>query len=929
MGRLLLDLALVCFVLQVIFSSCKQTERGDELLVVGGQIKEAHGFEVERVGRWRHSGGVEPGWDRALSCGTDDDEEESIVDMDATGDGFLTLCDYQIKNTKRVGFFDGETWILVTNYPQFTGSPYDDGCGVYCEGEGSCFVLGFFDSVFNTNNTLNSFAHFVQNEFGEWNLENDVEFADLDANPDSGIYDGEYIVSNSLKRYECESGEVFRFFLDGDEGTEIWRGGDTAVNGTGGWELFATTGSIGMEFMHGYDISSEGTMIVVGESDDSPTTTEAYYITSDILCDGSIANETFWEPLYKGRDKDHTEMELYKVAIVDESSRYFLGIFDEQTDDGGVSLWAILYSEEDAIPEIVNDPLTYVGNEIEYDLASIFLIDEVLHLVGVFYENGLNYNEEDDRHYDNAFGLVYWNSDNGRWQSLGGGFNNYLYDAESHPVAYAVDDEFIWVAHNYVSDVFDVTANSLIAEVQNDFFHQPGVPRPWFSLGRRRIDHDTENPQYLHADVLPKNSNDTYDIYVIGIFDYIGPYGPFGSIALFQFDGDLDEIESAADVDKDEYWQYLTVGGGLWMRETEGLGEFSFETTTVGGLVKHLERYDSNSDGEDDLLFAGGRFNLNSEGDKLCNIAYLDISDRHYEGNGVWQNLMGGCNVVLSRVRGSRQSVVSDFLVWKGFLYVVGDFRWCGNTEVNGFGRLHVKNGIKEGRRWEAIAPGGFYNGFPEGVAEEAVPFYTIAQHKELLWIGGSFSYVGNMLVNGLVTWNPQYGFRVPLTSCNEDGDAKCANEAQFNQAATPFQPEFCTDFDFRGSKVFARCVHPYYTYIYQDGVVLLPMQFDMNEDDPFRVQGSWTVLGMFPNFQASYYHYGQQLVHNGTRIATATSSFDGVSDLLLVYEGTTHGVSLDTLYLSGGYFDDEDIRFMAYEESAASSLSGFLHFIF
>lgn len=87
--------------------------------------------------------------------------------------------------------------------------------------------------------------------------------------------------------------------------------------------------------------------------------------------------------------------------------------------------------------------------------------------------------------------------------------------------------------------------------------------------------------------------------------------------------------------------------------------------------------------------------------------------------------------------------------VFDGELYVVGNFRFAGDTEVNGIAKWN-------GTQWSSLGDG--FNG----------TVYSITEYNGAIYAGGSFSQSGNLNLNSIAKWDgtqwisPGFGFISP-----------------------------------------------------------------------------------------------------------------------------------------------------------------------
>ncbi len=142
----------------------------------------------------------------------------------------------------------------------------------------------------------------------------------------------------------------------------------------------------------------------------------------------------------------------------------------------------------------------------------------------------------------------------------------------------------------------------------------------------------------------------------------------------------------------------------------------------VGGEIKALVVYDGD-------LIAGGRFSRAGEV-SARNIARWDGSTWHAMGSGVYDAIPDGTT-----------DGVQDFVVWRGDLYVVGDFTHAGSGEVSYIARWN-------GSTWSDVGGGiSMIDGGPTGLRGVDV-------HDDNLVIVGALDFAGGVAAINIARWD-------------------------------------------------------------------------------------------------------------------------------------------------------------------------------
>jgi hypothetical protein len=183
----------------------------------------------------------------------------------------------------------------------------------------------------------------------------------------------------------------------------------------------------------------------------------------------------------------------------------------------------------------------------------------------------------------------------------------------------------------------------------------------------------------------------------------------------------------------DSNWVFVYDGENL---EAFGQGVY---LTTASGFSELPNIYDVIAYEEENTIVACGEFDRVGE-EAISGIMQWNGNQWIGMGGGLSGNIPNTAPVMFPH-----QLAVID-----GALYVVGNFRFAGEAEVNG---IAVWNADLE--QWEALGDG--FNG----------TVYSITQYDGQIWAGGAFTQSGGQQLNALAVWNadseswvsPGFGF--------------------------------------------------------------------------------------------------------------------------------------------------------------------------
>jgi hypothetical protein len=834
------DFVVATFVFAVILSTVDLSSAYQRAFY-GGSFTQADGIYSPTFAIWddNNEEGGRGGWQRVVPPDVGSFPDYAIYDAYPVGEGVFVTGSFLSINGKpsfSVAFFDGKMWIPIAQglaeTEDVNNGDYDmmgEGWSVWCDSATSCYVAGEFTFIENlpsntsSNNPVN-FAHYVRvdDKSTNWTFDPSIiEWNNADLLISSTLPDTALI--GSLQGVPAVNPEYF-FVAVGDQwsyGTDegfqtIWRGSKS----DGGWRQFLSVNNVFGANLRGYyiDAESESPAVYVVSASSTPSlfAKKTSVVTRACVIPecGLVTGINEWESL---PPNDSPQIEALFDVLAVNSTVYYIGLYNP--GPGFLSRKVVLKQDGSSTLVPLGAPFSH---EAEVDLYRLMLYNDEIAVVGNFETANLEYpNNTDDvtgadradvRELDSVKYIAVFR--NGEWTSyFGGGLGSPLIGTPDELVTWltirrnAETNKWI-VMSPYLSFVHNIKAEGLAYFDDDSDLKGKNI----YALFTRRLARRSGTGEVY--DIACEEHNCEY-VYAGGSFGYHGR-DLLGAIAKVQV--------------RRENPVVLSVGGGLW--DTDGAVPSERDLQFSPGTVYALES-------DDGWIYAGGLFSRGKNG-YVCLNNLARIRHRDTE-TGSWEDLGGGCD-----------DAVYDMHFWGDDLYLAGEFKNCGGSQVNyatAFGTRQSK-----------------FHSLNNGLDGAA---FSLEYFQGRMIVGGQFEHAGGLSTGGIASWDGQK-WRALQSACSDE----CVPAGLTSYYTLPQQVDGAVDLSASkdGTALYAR--------VFMEGFDTFLGQWKYLEDDGngqrYGESGQWTIKGDLMEFAPDGL-YGDAIMNNGTQLVVAglTNSFE------------------------------------------------------